>query len=104
MLCGTAHGGKITFSSLSSPPSKPPGEATTFHLHFPVLNAEAPAPTAALPSVPWGHGATGEHILFVDDELALVQLCKKVLEGLGYQVTTKTSALAALGIRLPDPL
>ena len=79
------HDGGITVYSQ-------PGEGTTFHLYFPVLDAKATAPAAALPPVPRGHG---ERILLVDDELELVLLGRKVLEGLGYEVTTKTSALAA---------
>ncbi len=79
-----SHDGGVTVYSQ-------PGEGTTFHLYFPVLDA-ATAPVVVLPPVPRGQG---ERILFVDDELALVQLGRKVLEGLGYQVTTKTSALAA---------
>ncbi|MFA6545931.1 MAG: PAS domain S-box protein, partial [Limisphaerales bacterium] len=77
-----------------------PGEGTTFHLYFPVLNAEVAAPAAALAPVPRGHG---EHVLFVDDELALVQLGRKVLDGLGYQVTTKSSASEAFAIVRDQP-
>ena len=41
--------------------------------------------------------ATGaERILFVDDEKALVELGKEILETLGYNVTAKTSGLDAL--------
>jgi signal transduction histidine kinase/FixJ family two-component response regulator len=70
-----------------------PGEGTTFHSYFPVLeNAATPAETAP-PPVPHGHG---EHILFVDDEAALARVGAKMLERLGYSVTMKTSALDAL--------
>jgi CheY-like chemotaxis protein len=39
-----------------------------------------------------------ERILFVDDEELLVKLGKKMLERLGYQVTTQTSPLVALDL------
>ncbi len=37
-----------------------------------------------------------ERILFVDDEQMLVEMGKKMLEKLGYSVTTRTSSLEAL--------
>ena len=50
--------------------------------------------------IPRGHG---ERILFVDDETALAEIGKKVLERLGYVVTTKTSALEALAAVRENP-
>ena len=77
-----------------------PGEGTTFHSYFPVLeNAATAAETAPTP-VPRGHG---EHILFVDDEAALARVGAKMLERLGYSVTMKTSALDALAAARVQP-
>ncbi len=73
-----------------------PGEGTAFHLYFPVLDAAAATEAeaeAVLPPVPRGRG---EHVLFVDDELPLLLLGQKVLEDLGYQVTTERSGMEAL--------
>jgi PAS domain S-box-containing protein len=70
-----------------------PGEGTTFHLYFPVLETEAVAPQIGSSPIPRGNG---EHILFVDDEAALANVGKKILERLGYSVTVKTSALEAI--------
>ena len=39
-----------------------------------------------------------EHVLFVDDEEAIVQFGQRVLEQLGYRVTTRTSSLEALDV------
>ena len=88
-----SHDGAITVYSQ-------PGEGTTFHSYFPVLeNAATAAEPAPLP-VPRGHG---EHILFVDDEAALARVGAKMLERLGYSVTMKTSALDALAAARVQP-
>ncbi len=81
-----SHEGAITVYSQ-------PGEGTTFHLYFPVFAAEPVVLAAKLPPIP--HGA-GEHILFVDDEEVLARLGQRMLERLGYRVTTTTSAQAAI--------
>ena len=88
-----SHDGGITVSSQ-------PGEGTTFHLYFPVLTTEAVMCEIADAPIPRGHG---ERILFVDDETALAEIGKKVLERLGYVVTTKTSALEALAAVRENP-
>jgi PAS domain S-box-containing protein len=44
-----------------------------------------------------------EHILYVDDEPALVDIGKKMLESLGYQVVTRTSSIEALGFFRAQP-
>ena len=50
----------------------------------PEIRIEEPIPTGT------------ERIIFVDDEPALVDLGKRTLESLGYEVTTRTSSLEAL--------
>jgi len=83
----THEGGIFVYSQL--------GEGTTFHLFFPVIEAEAIAGKGKIEAapIPRGHG---EHILFVDDEAMLAGLGKKMLERLGYVVTMKTSPLEAI--------
>ena len=44
-----------------------------------------------------------ERILFVDDELALADLSKQLLERLGYKVTIRTSAVEALALFKQGP-
>jgi PAS domain S-box-containing protein len=71
-----------------------PGAGATFHLYFPVADAGAVA-AAASPATadPRGHG---EHVLFVDDEEAVVYMTSRILERLGYRVTGLTDARQAL--------
>ncbi len=70
-----------------------PGEGTVFHLYFPVFETEFFDYGIVEAPIPKGGG---EHILFVDDEAVLAKLGKKILERLGYVVTTKTSPLEAI--------
>jgi CheY-like chemotaxis protein len=70
-----------------------PGEGTTFHLYFPVIETEVAVVKIEATPIPRGHG---EHILFVDDEATLAGLGKKMLERLGYVVTTQTNPLEAI--------
>jgi CheY-like chemotaxis protein len=70
-----------------------PGKGTVFHLYFPVIETEAIVTETGAKPIPRGQG---EHILFVDDEAALADVGKKMLERLGYRVTMLTSALEAI--------
>ena len=88
-----SHDGDITVYSQ-------PGEGTVFHLYFPVFETETILREIAETPIPRGNG---EHILFVDDEAALANLGKRMLERLGYQVTVKTSALEALAAVRAQP-
>jgi CheY-like chemotaxis protein len=88
-----SHDGAITVYS-------EPGQGTTFHLYFPVFESEAPVVENGSHAIPRGQG---EQILFVDDEAALANVGKKMLERLGYSVTTKTSALEAIAAVRDQP-
>ncbi len=78
-----------------------PGEGSIFQLFFPVFIA-APVSNPAGPQAPVPLGAD-EHILFVDDEEALVRMARVILERLGYRVTTHTDPKAALADFLARP-
>ena len=82
----TSHGGAIAVTSQ-------PGEGTAFHLFFPIAT-EAVETAAEVPSEPARERS--EHILYVDDEEALVFLATRLLERRGYQVSGFTNAVTAL--------
>ena len=80
------HGGDIRVYS-------EPGQGTAFHVYLPVIETDAAEPNAIfVEPAPTGT----ERILFVDDEEALVDLARRMLETLGYHVTTHTGSVAAL--------
>jgi CheY-like chemotaxis protein len=84
----SSHGGAITVESKI-------GDGTTFHVLFPERLADTPSEERSQPSSPdtyTGH----EHILFVDDEPALVEIGQEILTTLGYQVETTTSSQDAI--------
>jgi CheY-like chemotaxis protein len=87
------HDGAITVYSQ-------PGDGTVFHLYFPAHAGEAAVTAADDQPLPLGDGA---RLLFVDDEESLVQLGKKTLVTLGYQVEIATQSAAALAMVRADP-
>jgi PAS domain S-box-containing protein len=87
-------GGAITVES-------EPGEGALFRIYLPVLEGEVES-RPKLPQddlVPLGT----ERVLFVDDEEAIADLGRRILEYLGYQATVVTSALEALQVFEADP-
>jgi len=76
-----------------------PGEGTTFRVYFPRLHDRPVEERGAELTVPRG----SERILFVDDEEMLVEMGKRMLEGLGYTVTAATSSSEALTFFQRDP-
>lgn len=85
-----SHNGAITTSSR-------PGAGTRFCLYFPAYAGEAETRGGTKP-VQIARGQ-GEKILYVDDELPLAEMGKKILERLGYQVemySDPNDALAAV--------
>ena len=70
-----------------------PGEGTTFHVYIPLLKSDREAGDGKVAAIiTTGH----ERILLVDDEEAIVKTEKKMLERLGYTITSHTSSLEAL--------
>lgn len=85
-------GGRIRVRSL-------PGQGTTFVLLLPAA-AEPASPHAAEPRT--GPSGTAR-ILLVDDDPNLTQLATKMLEPLGYRVTSLNDSRAALAVWIKDP-
>ena len=80
-----SHGGGIQVHSEV-------GKGTTFQILLPSIDGVPKTEEEALKPLPTGE----ERILFVDDEVALVDLGKQMLEHLGYSVDAKTSSIEAL--------
>jgi PAS domain S-box-containing protein len=88
-----AHGGAITINSES-------GKGTTFSLYFPVAAVQ---PNKVEQQAVLQLRGKGEHVLYVDDEEALVFLISRVLERLGYRVTGCVDPEQALKELRADP-
>ncbi len=87
------HGGSIQVKSL-------PDQGATFDVYLPLLDNGGilqDAPTTE--AIPRGH----ERILFVDDEIDLVDVGKQMLANLGYLVTACAGSLEALKIYQAKP-
>ena len=80
-----SHGGMITVESKV-------GEGATFHIFFPRIDREVAFKTEDPEHFLMGN----ERVLFVDDEQAIAETGKQVLEALGYKVAAKTSGIEAL--------
>ena len=80
------HGAAITVDSRV-------GHGTTFNVYF--AAEEAPARRVATPPARELRGH-GEHVLYVDDEEAIVYVVTLLLQRLGYRVTGTTDAVRAL--------
>ncbi len=89
----SAHGGKIKVHSQI-------GEGTAFHVFLPKAEGGQKSEPKTLKPLPMGT----ERILLVDDEAALVDMGKTILERLGYQVVPRTSPLEALEAFRSNPV
>ena len=86
------HGGAITVQSK-------PGEGSTLSVYLPIIEKEIRPEAMMTEVLPTGH----ERILFVDDEQALVDIARRMLEKLGYKVTTRVSSVEALELFRAKP-
>ena len=81
-----------------------PGQGSTFTLYFP-LPGHPHAPVSSSPAaadIPEVLGR-GRHVLYVDDDQALVFLVTRVLQRKGFKVTTFTDPQAALAALEANP-
>ena len=68
------------------------GKGSTFNIYLPAIEKKVEEEKETVEAIPTGH----QRILFVDDEPALVDIGKKMLEHLGHEVVIRTSSLEAL--------
>ncbi|EPR44141.1 PAS/PAC sensor hybrid histidine kinase [Desulfovibrio sp. X2] len=76
-----------------------PGEGTVFHVLLPKTDRAAEAEAELPPVSP----QAGGRVLFVDDEPALVEIGREMLESLGYEVEGHVDAPEALRSLTADP-
>ena len=87
-----SHKGMITVDS-------EPKKGTTFHVFFPLVEDVESVSRNIFGPTPTGN----ERILYVDDEKLLTDLFSRLLEPLGYKVTTKTNSTEALKLFKSKP-
>lgn len=76
-----------------------PGQGTTFEIYLPATEQPIETPTAIEAMVPKG----GESILFIDDEQAIAEMGKNMLEDYGYKVTISIDSREALKMFKANP-
>jgi CheY-like chemotaxis protein len=70
------------------------GKGSTFDIYFPRIEAMIfPSEAGTIELLPLGGR---ERVLFVDDEESIVEVCRELLEHLGYEVVTRTSSREGL--------
>jgi len=80
-----------------------PGQGSQFTLYFPVTSEIAPPP-AADPATPPEVQGQGKHVMYVDDDEALVFLVARVLKRKGFTVSTFTDPREAQAAIAATPM
>ena len=88
------HNGSVSVES-------EPRKGAAFHCYFPVTEDDD---RDAKPDVePESVGKGDEHILFVDDDLMVLEVCSELLQNMGYRVTSCEGSRKALKIFKSQP-
>jgi CheY-like chemotaxis protein len=87
------HGGFITVDNH-------PGKGCAFNVFFPMIPSRTP-PDAPPPKPVYPTGS--ERVLLVDDEPPILEMIRRMLEGLGYAVTSAEDGTDALALFCADP-
>ncbi len=75
------------------------GKGTIFTAYFPAIERKTPEKMDSIEALPTGN----EKILLVDDELAITEMAKQMIEGLGYEVVASTNSSEASELFSADP-
>ncbi|HKW83139.1 MAG TPA: response regulator, partial [Burkholderiaceae bacterium] len=74
-----------------------PGQGSTFHLYFPLVDAGAATAAAATATLtPPATPGQGEHVLYLDDDETMVVTVERLLERAGYRVSVYRDPRAAI--------
>jgi DNA-binding NtrC family response regulator len=93
-----AHGIVKSYGGIVSCHSEP-GEGTAFHVYLPLIPNEDLSELLHTDQIQFGN----ERILLIDDEKVLADMSQKMLERLGYRVTTRTNSIEALSTFRNEP-
>ncbi|OPY84065.1 MAG: Blue-light-activated protein [Syntrophus sp. PtaU1.Bin208] len=86
------HGGRIHVVS-------EPGQGTVINVYLPLIETVEPTKSEDMEPIPKG----SEHVLFVDDEAAILDVTKAMLTTLGFKVTARQSSTDALELFRSQP-
>jgi len=90
------HGGAVNVESKL-------GKGTAFHCHIPLASEINSPDCLAKPAPPKIDKCSKEHILLVDDEKEIVDICSQYLQCMGYYVTTMTDSAETLKLFQKNP-
>ena len=80
-----------------------PGAGSTFHVYLPLAELDSAWSTSEWASLPTQEDQRQEHVLYVDDDAAIVTLASSLLERAGYRSTCFESAKEALATLSAQP-